>query len=304
MASININNDSVWELPPRINKVISLQISRNTLVALLFSILVHLMLLWIFAPRLFSMGVPIKDSPPLEITLGPPQKKEVAKSEPMPLPQEVVPEAIPEPAKPKPKRIIKEKSKLPKQVEPVKTAKRSDLTVPTPPEKTKEPAPSISSDPLPGEDMQAYIKRQKEAKLAAEGYSKQDAEEVLASSNEPSAGERRDAKIKENLNLNGTNGIFEVRELGLHSAQFSFKGWKNNINSARLEIFDVHVPDGMDAKRAVIKKMIEIIRREYNGDFNWDSRRLGRVIVLSARLEDNEALEDFLMNEFFAHYSR
>jgi len=302
MPSLNINNDSVWELPPRRNMVISVHIRRSTLMAFLVSILLHLMLLWVFAPKLFSMGIPIKDSPPLEITLGPPQKKEVAKSEPAPLPQEVIPEVIPEPPKPKPKKVTKEKSKPPKQVRPTEVVKESDLAVPKTFEKKKESS-EPSSEPLPGEDMQAYIRRQKEAKLVAEGYSKQDMEEVLASSNEPSAGEKRDAKIKENLNLNGTNGIFEIRELGLHSAQFSFKGWKNNINNARLEIIDVDVPRGADPRRLVIKKMIEIIRREYSGDFNWDSRRLGRVLVLSARQQDNDALEDFMMNEFFS-YSR
>jgi hypothetical protein len=46
--------------------------------------------------------------------------------------------------------------------------------------------------------------------------------------------------------------------------------------------------------------MIEMIRREYTGDFNWESQRLGRVIVLSARLNDNAGLEAFLKDEFFS----
>ena len=51
---------------------------------------------------------------------------------------------------------------------------------------------------------------------------------------------------------------------------------------------------------AIVKKMIEIIRREYQGNFRWESQRLDRVIVLSARLEDNTGLESFLMKEFFS----
>jgi hypothetical protein len=43
-----------------------------------------------------------------------------------------------------------------------------------------------------------------------------------------------------------------------------------------------------------------LIRTHYQGNFNWDSRRLGRVIVLSARPEDNAELEAFLMREFFS----
>lgn len=291
-----IENNSVWQLPARGEKVFSIRINRKTLIALTLSILLHLILLWFFAPRLLSMGAPIKDSPPFEITLSPPtkfppQEKEVAKSEP--LPAEPIPAPLPEPVKEKPKKTIKEKSTPPKQVKPVEVAKKSDLTLPTPPKKELETSPQ----PLPGEDMQAYIKRQKQAKLAQQGASKQDAEEVLASNNEPSEGSKRDAKIKENLKFDGTNGIFQIREMGLHRAQFSFKGWKSNVNTAKLEIFEVQIADGSDGKHEILSKMIEIIRREYSGDFNWDSWRQDRVIVLSARVEDTAALESFLLGE-------
>ena len=45
--------------------------------------------------------------------------------------------------------------------------------------------------------------------------------------------------------------------------------------------------------------MIDLIRTHYKGDFNWDSHRLGRVVVLSARIEDTTGLEEFMMREFF-----
>ena len=303
MSSSLFENNSDWDLPPRGEKVFSLRISRNTVIALLISILLHLTLLWFFAPKLFSMGQPKKESPPFEVTLGPPQKKEVAQNVPSALPQEPIAERLPEqvkkPIKPKP---IKEKSVPPKQIEapPVEVTKKSDFSVSKTPPHTV-PEKEASPEPLPGEDMQAYIKRQKEARLAAQGASKQDVEEVLESNSTQSAGEKRDAKIKENLKFDGTNGVFVIREMGLHSAQFSFKGWKNNINSARLEIIDVNVADGDDEtlRQEVIHKMIEIIRREYTGDFNWDSQRLGRVLVLSARQKDTAALESFMKTEFF-----
>ena len=296
-----IENNSVWQLPARGEKVFSIRVSRKTLIALTLSILLHLILLWFFAPKLLSMGAPIKDSPPFEITLGPPQKQEVAQSEPMPLPAQPIPAPLPEPVKEKPKKTIKEKSTPPKQVKPVEVEKKSDFTVPKVPELKKEPVPKplpeTSPQPLPGEDMQAYIKRQKEAKLAQQGASKQDVEEVLASNNEPNEGSKRDARIKENLKFDGSNGIFQIREMGLHRAQFSFKGWKSNVNTAKLEIFEVQIADGSDGKHEILSKMIEIIRREYSGDFNWDSWRQDRVIVLSARVKDTAALESFLLGE-------
>jgi len=298
MAKLPLNHiDQSWVLPVRKDKVFTLRINRNILLTLVLSILLHLSLLWIFAPKLFSMGSPTKDAPPLQITLGPPQKAETAPSE------QVLPDLRPLPQPPskpvKPKPVKKSK---PKQA-PVKIVKKSETKIIKQKELNKErprPTPQPTSPaPLPGEDMQAYIKRQQMAKLAKQGLSKQDVEAVLAHNNPQSAGEKRDAKIKANLDLDGTNGVFEIRYLGPHKATFSFKGWKNNINTARLEIFEVDVPDGGNVKLAVIRKMIAIIRRDYDGDFNWDSRRQRRVIVLSARPQDSAGLESFMMQEFF-----
>ena len=56
---------------------------------------------------------------------------------------------------------------------------------------------------------------------------------------------------------------------------------------------------GGDVELAIIRRMIQLIRTHYTGDFNWQSYRLGKVIVLSARPEDNAALEDFMSREFF-----
>jgi len=50
---------------------------------------------------------------------------------------------------------------------------------------------------------------------------------------------------------------------------------------------------------AMIRRMIVLIRTHYTGDFYWESHRLQRVVTLSARPEDNEGLEDFMMREFF-----
>jgi len=49
----------------------------------------------------------------------------------------------------------------------------------------------------------------------------------------------------------------------------------------------------------MVQRMIALIRTHYSGDFNWESHRQNRVIVLSARLEDNAELEAFLLREFF-----
>lgn len=115
----------------------------------------------------------------------------------------------------------------------------------------------------------------------------------------PSAEEYRAAIIKRNLQQSGTNGIFEIRRKSFNRGQFSFRGWKQNYSNSRLELIDVEAGTDNNIDLAIVKKMIEIIRREYQGDFKWKSDRLGRVIVLSARIDDNTRLETFLMQEFF-----
>ena len=299
---LNPTND-VLILPARSDRVFTLRVNRNIVITLLVSVLLHLSLIWIFAPKLFSMGAPVEDAPPLEIILGPPQKEETAPSEAELLSTKVVEKT---PNKPKRKPVKARPSKQRKS--PVAVAKSSTLTVPKKEELNKaqpQPKPKgTSAEPLPGEDMQAYVRRQQRAKLAKQGLSEQDVEAVIASSNPQSEGDKRDAKIKSNLNLGGTNGIFEIRRKTANKAQFSFKGWKSNINTARLEIIDVFADDGEDINLAIVRSMIRIIRRDYDGDFKWESRRLGNVLTLSARVEDTAGLETFLMQEFFSPGSR
>lgn len=97
----------------------------------------------------------------------------------------------------------------------------------------------------------------------------------------------------------GTSGIFRIIRMDDSSAEFSFLGWHSEYSNSHKEVFDVDAgPDG-NVRLAVVRKMIEIIRRYYQGDFNWDSQRLGGVVVLSARPKDDKALEAFMMKEFF-----
>jgi hypothetical protein len=57
-------------------------------------------------------------------------------------------------------------------------------------------------------------------------------------------------------------------------------------------------PDG-DVEKAMVRRMIELIRQHYSGDFNFRSQRLDRIVVLSARPADQAELEAFLARELF-----
>lgn len=98
---------------------------------------------------------------------------------------------------------------------------------------------------------------------------------------------------------NGTSGIFRILKIDDDSAEVSFLGWHSEYSNAHRQVFDVEAgPDG-NIRLAVVRRMIEIIRHYYDGNFNWESDRLGGEVVLSARLKDNAELEAFLMKEFF-----
>jgi hypothetical protein len=203
------------------------------------------------------------------------------------------------PANP-PKHIISHKTIMTKK-QMVKTKR------PIQPVTVVKAAPPLPA-PLPAEknaptDLMSYINEKRRIAQALEDSAAFD--NASAYAHEPTAEEQRDANIKRNLQQTGTNGIFEIRHKSFSTGQFSFRGWKQNYSNSRLELIDVEAGPDNNIDLAIVRKMIEIIRREYQGNFRWESERLGRVVVLSARMEDNSGLEDFLMQEFFSaegHY--
>jgi TonB family protein len=100
------------------------------------------------------------------------------------------------------------------------------------------------------------------------------------------------------------DGLFEITRMGPRSAQFLFDSRNTDINNPKREVMEVRVEGDEDIHRAVVRKMMELIRQYHKEDFNWESYRLGQVVVLSARIEDSKGLEDFLMREFFINDQR
>ena len=116
-----------------------------------------------------------------------------------------------------------------------------------------------------------------------------------------SPSEARMANVRRNLQTSGTSGIFQILRIGPRTAEFSFRAWTTGQSNPRLQYIQVDAgPDG-SVERAIIRRMIQLIREHYKEDFNWESHRLHRVVVLSAREKDTKGLEDFLMREFFVN---
>lgn len=101
---------------------------------------------------------------------------------------------------------------------------------------------------------------------------------------------------------NETGGVFSVTNKSFSSAELKFRGWNPNFKRRWLQQVAVELGGEKDIETAIVKKMIELIRKEKTGDFDWDSHRLQRVVKMSARVQDTAELEAFLFKEMFPEY--
>ncbi len=181
--------------------------------------------------------------------------------------------------------------------------------------KQADNVPATPSDmpvvaPPPQEDMMSHLqaRRQQRTEAAAK-------EQVENSPPQESDGERANRIARENVGLsqkrNGgsgpgdSGGLFTINHLGISRAEFYFRGWSADTRRENAQqLFKVEQGTEEDIKIAVIKKMIEIIRTKYQGDFVWESHRLGRSVTRSARMEDTAGLIQFLMLEIFPDNGR
>lgn len=254
---------------------LEIRINRRLLIAMVVSLLVHAMLI-IFIRQNVQINIRPASTMDtvLSVRLNPPAPTHTPSSPPAyPMPHvQAPPHHAYQHATPS-TRIT-----LPKQ---------AVLTVPSEP---VTPAPVTPADAAPT-DMTSYIN--------AVRARRQMAEREDGADRQPSADNIRNANINRNLQPQGAGGIFQIMWIGTRTAEFSFRGWDSTYNNGRREEIEVEADAGNDIEHAIIRKMIAIIRKRHKGDFSWESQRLNRVVTLSARMEDNAGLEDFLMREFF-----
>ena len=282
---------------PRGDKQIRLNISRNTLFAFVISVALHLLALLFLLPK-FDLN-PSPRATTLEVSLAPKPTAPVITPEPLP---------IPSPAPPTPTPIIKKKIIAKKPSSKPSKPKAGDFSVPkvlTTPQPSPQTAPITAPiKPKPQTpidaptDMMAMVNQKRAQREALESDAARANAAAAAAERGPSAEEKRDANIKRNFQ-SGTNGIFEITRLESRSASFTFLGWTSSLSNARREFFEVEASNGQDVRLLMIRRMIGLIRTHYQGDFDWESHRLNRTIVKSARVEDSAELEEFLMQEFF-----
>lgn len=243
--------------------------------------LLWLIIIWGFGFFLTSPEVESVMVPPIQASFVEfPEEQAAQKSSP-------TPQQSPK-ASSQPKPLGMERAKPPKPVPEKETAKNETPASLAPPPQEEAP-----------KDLMAYVNAARERRRAAENIFGDKLTEPKNVERELSEEELRMANIRRNLREPSAGGIFQITWIGTRSAQFLFRAWKNDSSSPRRELVEVTAgPDG-DIQRAIVRKMIELIRQYQKGDFTWESYRLGYEVVLSARMEDSKGLEDFLMREFF-----
>ena len=249
----------------------------------LLSVLLHAALLWyaLSVPAQPPQGAASPIQAPLMITLL--QNKEKLSAD------------APSPRPPEPERS----NNIPKQTKPQKAVKRSEPKPVKPNTPPLPQAPSAMRAP-PAADISSMLDAARARRQASQEASSSDETISRDSSKPPSGNEVAQANVDFSLRKNkGISGVFEVLSVGPRIGIFRFIGWTADASDNTRQTITVDAGSGGDVEQAIIKRMIQLIREHYKENFNWDSRRLGRVVVLSARVKDEADLRRFMTQEFF-----
>ncbi|WP_432241264.1 hypothetical protein [Herbaspirillum robiniae] len=260
------------------------------MLGLVLSVLIHAGLFMVLRaklnepPKLDTQGKP---DAPLQVTFITP---------PTPAPKPDVPKAEPAPPKkPPPKKPVAKAAPKRSTPPPSSAAVARSAPAPAAPDGNLPP----SAQAAPEMDFSSMINRNRERRQALEQSAAEENAAARAAEN-PSANDIAKANIAfQERRGRGTNGVFEIVSKGPRVAQYSFRGWTNDQRRSQKQMIEVDAGPGGNVEKAIVDSMIALIRKYYSGDFNWDSQRLGRVVVLSARLSDTKGLQSFLMDEFF-----
>jgi type IV secretory pathway VirB10-like protein len=273
-------------LPGR--KVVTYGQKGSNRTGLIVTVALHLLMVavWLFQPKAEHHAPPKSGQ---AVVWLPPQK-----------PNKPTPQA----AEPAPKQSAAPALPMPKFTQPRIIVPRLPDTITLPNEKHVEetkPKPKEETKPQPEEtDMAAYIEKRRQARGAR---SEQPAEESDAQRGMRNALANIAAiNGRGGQDPNETGGVFSVTNKTFSHADLKFRGWNPNFKRRWLTAVTVERGSEPDIETAIVKKMIELIRKEKTGDFEWDSQRLNKVVTMSARPQDTQELMAFLYKEMFPDY--
>ena len=285
--------NSISDAPPHLRE--GVPISRIW-VTVALSLLLHLAVFWKVQTPLRHLtvddGKPGQSRGGIAVRLAPPAAPRMPSAEPPPA-------AVPKTAGPPPQSVARPAGAVPPVIAMNKP--QSALVNPSAPaaETTPQPRPAVDGDfaasiearrrtregatpqpPPPGMDAPTF---ESEADRARRIAAANLAPKPITFGYDPAAG----------------GGVFQIRRISLNDAEVAFYGWSREIRRKTLQILEISKGSNPDIRLAVVRRMIAVIREYEADDFQWESRRLGRNLLLSARPRDNARLEEFMMMEFF-----
>ncbi len=191
------------------------------------------------------------------------------------------------------------------------TAPSSPAPVPAPPPviAVAPPVPGESAPPAPlmrappTEDFATFIEAQRRARGEPSTAAPAPPETENARATRLAVANLSTQKAQgAGYDPNRSGGIFTMKNRGVDYAEFMFNGWHAEARRDMAQLIEVRKGNHGNIEVAVVRKMIEIIRANVQGDFQWRSHRMNKVVTLSARQQDNAGLEEFLMREFFREF--
>jgi hypothetical protein len=202
----------------------------------------------------------------------------------------------PKPDTPKPKpQPVRKPAAISKQA-PVAQREKLETYVP-PVQATMTPPP-----PPPEQDMSEMIAKRRAAREAQNPQPQQAPPAESEADRAKRIATANIARANNAATADESGGLFDIRKVSFNSATIKFRGFNANFKRNWLKQVNVERGAEQDIETATIKEMIKIIRSEKDGDFSYESHRLGRVVTLSARKEDDKQLFEFLMREVFPDY--
>lgn len=275
---------------------IELRLHRKLVWCLALSILLHGLLVLLIPKREIVAGMPAMaaGSQPLVVQLN---AVRTSPTEAVPPSAPAVKTTTPPASVPAPeRRIIASAVPSPESfvvpIQPPEPTPTPPVVIPPPPTPVL-PAPAPAASPTV--DFATALAQRR----AARGASPDGTSAEASGGGDPATAAIARNVATLNPNYGNTGGVFQILHKGHRAAQFAFNGWKSTGGNKWRQVIDVDAGQGGDVERAIVQKMIELIREHYQGDFTWESHRLRRVVTLSAAPHNNDALVAFLMREFF-----
>ena len=259
---------------------------RNFGITLALSLAVHALVLSLVLQRVHTMS-------PEEGSLEEPGERmsvrlaEAPRPVPAPVPVPPIPKAIVPKAPARPPKATERIQRPP----PVIASPAPALPMPAP--APQPPAPRAPEAAKPSEgDLWSYLQaRRRERGEPTDSLQANPALNAAIAANLPRA-----ATGVANADPRHSGGIFEIKRMTYDDAAFVFFGWNQDMGRQTPQLVEVRIGNNANMRIAVIRKMIAIIREYEHGNFIWRSAH--GTVTLSAALEDNDALEAYLLREF------